>query len=307
MAEHIPVLVGAVLEAFARLRDDAVVVDGTVGLGGHAQAILDAHANARLVGLDRDDAALSRATERLRGSGRATLRHACFGSWADSVRELGLERVDGLLLDLGVSSLQLDSPARGFSFRAEGLLDMRMDPSMGQSAAEFLAGKDAPEIARILREFGEERLAWPIAKAIVRERDASRLSTTGQLAAICRRAYPRGHQRIDPATRTFQALRIAVNDELGELTRALDAVPEHFNKGGIVCVISFHSLEDRIVKQRFAQWEREGRGRNLKRKPVIADESEVAQNPRAGSAKLRALAWGEVVTKSNERRSKHHR
>jgi 16S rRNA (cytosine1402-N4)-methyltransferase len=307
MAEHISVLVGAVLEAFARLRDDAVVVDGTVGLGGHAQAILDAHPRARIIGLDKDDAALSRAAERLRGSGRAALRHASFGSWPVVIRELGLARIDGLLLDLGVSSLQLDSPARGFSFRAEGPLDMRMDPSMGLSVAEFLAGKEAPEIAQLLREFGEEKLAWPIAKAIVRERDSARLSTTGQLAEICRRVYPRGHQRIDPATRTFQALRIAVNDELGELTRALDAVPTHTNVGGVVCVISFHSLEDRIAKQRFAQWEREGLGRTLKRKPITADESEVALNPRASSAKLRAFVWGEVVTKSNVRRSKHHR
>ncbi len=307
MAEHISVLVGAVLEAFSGLRNDAVVVDGTVGLGGHAQAILDAHPRTRIIGLDKDDAALSRATERLRGSGRATLRHASFGSWPDCIRELGLERVDGLLLDLGVSSLQLDSPARGFSFRAEGPLDMRMDPSMGQSAAEFLAGKDAPEIAQLLREFGEEKLAWPIAKAIVRERDAARLSTTGQLAEICRRVYPKGRQRIDPATRTFQALRIAVNDEMGELTRALDAVPTHTGVGGVACVISFHSLEDRIVKQRFAQWEREGLGRTLKRKPITADEAEVALNPRASSAKLRAFVLGEVVTKSNVRRSKHHR
>ncbi|CAG1770666.1 partial Ribosomal RNA small subunit methyltransferase H, partial [uncultured bacterium] len=283
------------------------VVDGTVGLGGHAQALLDAHPRASIVGLDKDDAALSRATERLRGSGRATLRHASFGSWPGVLGELGSERVDGLLLDLGVSSLQLDLPARGFSFRAEGPLDMRMDPSMGLSAADYLAGLDAPAVAKLLRDFGEEKLAWPIAKAIVRQRDAGLLTTTSQLAEICRRVYPKGKQRIDPATRTFQALRIAVNDELGELTRALDAVPEHFRIGGVVCVISFHSLEDRIVKQRFALWEREGKGRTLKRKPVIADESEVALNPRASSAKLRAFVWGEVVTKSNERRSKHHR
>lgn len=307
MAEHIPVLVGAVLEAFNGLRDDAVVVDGTVGLGGHAQALLDAHPRASIVGLDKDDAALSRATERLRGSGRATLRHASFGSWPGVIGELGFERVDGLLLDLGVSSLQLDLPARGFSFRAEGPLDMRMDPSMGLSAADYLAGLDAPAVAKLLRDFGEEKLAWPIAKAIVRQRDAGLLTTTSQLAEICRRVYPKGKQRIDPATRTFQALRIAVNDELGELTRALDAVPDGLNTSGVVCVISFHSLEDRIVKQRFALWEREGKGRTLKRKPVIADESEVALNPRASSAKLRAFVWGEVVTKSNERRSKHHR
>lgn len=307
MAEHIPVLVRAVLDAFARLGDDAVVVDGTVGLGGHTLALLDAHPSWRIIGLDRDLSALSCATERLRASGRATLRHAQFGSWADCARELGHEHVSGLLLDLGVSSLQLDSPERGFSFRADAPLDMRMDAGAGQSAAEFLAGKDAPEIAKVLREFGEEKLAWPIAKAIVRERDAGRLATTGQLAEICRRAYPRGHQRIDPATRTFQALRIAVNDELGELSRALDAVPGHLDVGGVVCVISFHSLEDRMVKRRFAEWEREGRGRSLKRKPVIADESEVAENPRASSAKLRAFVWGEVIRKSDVRRSKHHR
>ncbi len=308
MAEHIPVLVGAVLEAFARLRHDAVIVDGTVGMGGHAQAILQRFAGARVVGLDRDEAALSRAVECLRGFGeRAVVVHERFSQWRTACAKLGLECVDALLLDLGVSSLQLDLPQRGFSFRAGGPLDMRMNPSTGETALEFLADKTPESLAQVLRDYGEERLAWQIAKAIIRARDEGRLTDTAELAAICRRVYPRGQQRIDPATRTFQALRIAVNDELGELERALAVVPEFLAKPGVVCVISFHSLEDRIVKRCFAAWERDGFGRNLKKKPVIADDSEAAENPRARSAKLRSFAWGERIEKSMERKSKHHR
>lgn len=283
-------------------------MDGTVGMGGHAGAILEQHSGARLLGLDRDEAAVSRAAQHLRRFGdRAAVRHDRFSNWLAACRAMGHERVDGLLLDLGVSSLQLDTSERGFSFRADAPLDMRMDRQGGLTAREFLEGLTPPEVAKVLRDYGEERLAWPIAKAICRERDAGRLRTTGDLAAICRRVYPRGPQRIDPATRTFQALRIAVNDELGELSRALDDVPQGLNVGGVVCVISFHSLEDRVVKQRFSAWQQAGQASLLKRKPIMADEAEVAANPRASSAKLRALLWGVRRQRSTERRSRHHR
>lgn len=264
-------------------------MDGTVGLGGHAAALLER--GLAVIGLDRDLSAVGRASGHLAGHGkRAVVLHARFSDWLERARALGLRRVSGLLLDLGVSSPQLDESARGFSFRHDAPLDMRMDPSCGETAAQLLARLPRAEIARLLREYGEERHAWRIAGAIER----SPPKTTLELAAICRNAYPRGFQRIDPATRTFQALRIAVNDELDELRRALEQIPEGLETGGVAAVISFHSLEDRLVKHAFAAWEKSGQARMLKRKPITADETECSTNPRARSAKLRVLVWGET-------------
>ncbi len=264
-------------------------MDGTIGLGGHAALLLE-H-GLGVIGLDRDASAVDRASGALAGhGGSATVLHARFADWLERVKALGRERVDGLLLDLGVSSPQLDQPERGFSFRFDAPLDMRMDPSSGENAAQLLARLPRTEITQILREYGEERLAWKIAGAI--ERSPPR--TTAQLAEICREAYPRGYQRIDPATRTFQALRMAVNDELGELETAIKAIPDGIEPHGIVAIISFHSLEDRMVKHAFMAWEKAGLARMLKRKPIIADEAECASNPRARSAKLRVLIWGEA-------------
>ncbi|MCC6574355.1 MAG: 16S rRNA (cytosine(1402)-N(4))-methyltransferase RsmH [Planctomycetes bacterium] len=289
VAEHTPVLAAAVTDAFSTLPAGASVVDGTVGLGGHASLLLQR--GLRVIGLDRDATALGRASGALAGyGGRAVVLHARFGHWLEQARALGLQRVNGLLLDLGVSSPQLDEASRGFSFRADAPLDMRMDTSQGETAAQLIARLPREEFTKILRDFGEERLAWKIAGAV--ERDPPK--TTWQLAEICRRVYPRGYQRIDPATRTFQALRMAVNDELGELERALAGIPEGLEKGGVVAIISFHSLEDRMVKHAFVRWEKEGLARMLKRKPIIADETECASNPRARSAKLRVLFWGEA-------------
>ncbi len=264
-------------------------MDGTVGLGGHAAALLER--GLAVIGLDRDLSAVDRASGRLARHGkRAVVLHARFSDWLERARALGLRRVNGLLLDLGVSSPQLDESARGFSFRHDAPLDMRMDASCGETAAQLLARLPRDEIARILREYGEERHAWRIAGAIERTPP----KTTHELAEICRRVYPKGFQRIDPATRTFQALRIAVNDELDELRHALERIPDGLEAGGIAAVISFHSLEDRLVKHTFAAWEKSGLARMLKRKPISADETECSANPRARSAKLRVLVWGQA-------------
>jgi 16S rRNA (cytosine1402-N4)-methyltransferase len=311
VAEHVPVLVTAVVEAFGALEPGALVVDGTCGFGGHCAALLERYPQMRVVGLDCDEQAVEAAAGRLRGyGGRAVVRHHRFSRWDEQLKALGLGPAQGLLLDLGVSSMQLDRAERGFSFRGAGPIDMRMDPSQGQSAMEFLAGAPEDEIARVIFTYGEERLSRRIAREIKRAISEGRLSTTSDLAAVCRRAYPPGPHRIDPATRTFQALRIHVNDELGELQRALSRVPAAFAGKGIVAVISFHSLEDRIVKQTFREWHAQGRGRILKPAPRTADQAERDQNPRARSAKMRVFAWGEAPggrEGPDRYRSKRHR
>lgn len=314
MAEHLPVLLTEVVECFERLGPGSLVVDGTCGLGGHSAALLERCEGLSVVGLDRDPDAVDAATSRLGEYGqRAVVRHGRFGDWLDELRGLGLERASGLLLDLGVSSPQLDRPERGFSFQQEGPIDMRMDPTAGQSALGFLQSAPEDEIARVIWRYGEERKSRRIARQIKRALEEKRLSTTADLAEVCRRAYPppkAGKHRIHPATRTFQALRIHVNDELGELERALESVPEGFTETGVVAVISFHSLEDRIVKHTFKDWQKDERGRILKPAPITADESERESNPRARSAKLRVFHWGQAREKDeglNKYRSKKHR
>lgn len=321
MAEHIPVLVAAVVEAFSRLGPGAIVLDGTCGFGGHSAAILAGNPGLSIIGLDRDQQAVAHATERLAEFGeRAVVRHGRFGEWLEQLRAMGLDHTDGLLLDVGVSSYQLDKPERGFSFREAGPVDMRMDPGGGPSALEYLQSAPEEDIARVIWRYGEERHSRKIARQIKRALDEDRLSTTLDLAELCRRAYPpafakasagkRGQHRIDPATRTFQALRIHVNNELGELEAALTAVPDGMGKRGVVAVISFHSLEDRIVKQALREWQQQSLGRILKPAPITADESERGLNPRARSAKLRVFLWGEDSDKPkgpDRYRSKKHR
>jgi 16S rRNA (cytosine1402-N4)-methyltransferase len=317
VAEHVPVLVEPIRRAFAGIRPGAhhaVVVDGTCGFGGHSAAILEGNQALRVIGFDRDQRAVERAAQSLAGFGeRALVRHGRFGEWLEQLQRLGVERARGLMLDLGVSSYQLDDPERGFSFRHAGPVDMRMDPGGGPSgqatALEWLTGAPEDEIARVIRQYGEERHARRIAGRIKRAIDEGRLSTTLDLAEICRRAYPAGRHRIDPATRTFQAIRIHINDELGELERALAQVPAGIEGPGVVAVISFHSLEDRIVKQTFREWQQQGRGRILKPAPITADESERGANPRARSAKLRIFNWGESREDlgPDRYRSKKHR
>ncbi len=287
-------------------RSDGVYVDCTVGFGGHAAALLDAGAG-RLIGLDRDETALALAARRLEpAAGRVELVHADYRDLPKVLRERQLDGIDGAIADLGVSSMQLDDPERGFSFRQDGPLDMRMDRSSGVPVAELIRASDEATLADVIFRFGEERHARRVARAIVRARERQPLTRTGELASVVRRAAGgRGWQRIDPATRTFQALRIWVNRELDGLDGFIDAAVASLRVGGRLVMIAFHSLEDRVVKQAFARMRvREaeiedgvavhvGEGalavRLLTRKPVTADEDEVRRNPRARSARLRAV------------------
>lgn len=285
------------------VRPDGVYVDGTFGRGGHSRAILQRlGAEGRLIALDRDPEAVAVGQVLAREDGRFCMVHGSFEAIRDLLHEAGfLERVDGILLDLGVSSPQLDQPKRGFSFSADGPLDMRMNPNAGLSAAAWLASADQGEIEAVLRDLGEERFARRIARAIVRARAEQPIERTFQLADLVARAVPTREPGKHPATRTFQALRIRVNDELGALTRCLDQVCDLLDPAGRLVVISFHSLEDRIVK-RFVRDEARGprlpkglpvraaqaRGRlRAVGKAVRPSTDDVAGNPRARSAVMR--------------------
>jgi 16S rRNA (cytosine1402-N4)-methyltransferase len=269
--------------------------DATLGLGGHARAVLERSApDGRLVGIDRDPSALALARAELESFGdRVTLVHARFSQARDVLERLGMIPVDGFLVDLGVSSPQLDRPERGFSFRHDGPLDMRMDPASGESAADLLHRVGETELTQIIRDFGEERHAARVARAIIDARRAGPVDTTGKLAAVVARALPRHEPGKNPATRTFQALRIAVNEELDELDRFLSIAADCLRPGGRLCVIAFHSLEDRIVKRRLrALAGRDGGGpavlRILTKHVVVPSGPERARNKRSRSAKLRA-------------------
>jgi 16S rRNA (cytosine1402-N4)-methyltransferase len=267
-------------------------VDCTVGLGGHAAALLDAGAG-RVLGLDRDPAALAHAGRRLEGFGdRVTLVHADYRDLGSVLDVRGIDVVDGVLADLGASSLQLDTAERGFSFRLDGPLDMRMDTTSGETAADVVARTPEAELADVIYGFGEERFSRRIARALVRSRELAPIATTSQLAAIVRRAVPvRGYQRIDPATRTFQALRIRVNHELERLDRFLGEALARLRASGRLAVIAFHSLEDRIVKHTFRALEQAAAVpcRVLTRRPATPGPAECERNPRARSARLRAI------------------
>jgi 16S rRNA (cytosine1402-N4)-methyltransferase len=287
---HEPVLVAETL-AFLDASGGGLFVDCTVGLGGHSRALLEAGAD-RVIGLDRDPDALQLAADALAAFGsRVELVHADYRDLDRVLDERGIEGVAGALADLGVSSLQLDSVGRGFSFRRDEPLDMRMDRSAGPTAAELLNSADEKELADAIFQYGEERFSRRISRAIVTARQTAPVETTGQLASIVRRAVPsRGYQRIDPATRTFQALRIWVNRELHGLDRFLESASRRLLAGARLAVISFHSLEDRIVKHVFRALERgEATLRILTKRPVVPSEDEVARNPRARSAKLRVI------------------
>ena len=288
---HVPVLTAAVLEHL-RPEHGGLFVDCTVGLGGHARALLEAGAT-RLIGLDRDLDALARARDTLAPWGdRVELVHADYRSIDEVLDRRQIARVDGALADLGVSSMQFDAPGRGFSFQRDEALDMRMDQSGGDTAATLVARSTEREIADAIFQFGEERLSRRIARAIVEERRGAPIVTTGRLAAIVRGALPRrGYMRIDPATRTFQALRIWVNRELDGLDRFVEAAARRLRTGGRLVVIAFHSLEDRIVKHTLrALQQRDGLVEVLTRKPIVPGDEEIAANPRSRSAKLRAAA-----------------
>ena len=290
MPIHEPVLTSEVLR-FLAPAGRGLIVDCTIGLGGHTRALLEAGAS-RVLGLDRDRDALGTARHTLAAyEDRVELVHADYRDIEEVLDARGIERIDGALADLGVSSLQLDAEGRGFSFRRDEPLDMRMDRSAGPTAADLVNTAGERDLADAIWRFGEERFSRRIARRIVEARGRAPIATTGSLAEIVRRAIPvRGHQRIDPATRTFQALRIWVNRELQGLDAFLRAAARRLRDGARLVVISFHSLEDRIVKHAFrALGEREaGIVTVLTRRPVVPDDEERERNPRARSAKLRA-------------------
>ena len=287
---HAPVLVAEVISHLAPARG-GLFVDCTLGAGGHSRALLEAGAS-RVLGLDRDRSALALAAQTLDDRlDRVDMVHADYRTLGDVLDAHGLTGVGGgILADLGVSSMQLDDAERGFSFRSDAPLDMRMDRDSGPTAADLLRTADEAALADIIYEYGEERFSRRIARGIVRARETDPIETTGQLAAIVRRAVPsRGWQRIDPATRTFQALRIWVNRELDELDAFIRLAVSRLLAGARLAIIAFHSLEDRIVKHTFralAQAD-EPSIALITRRPIEATEEEVARNPRARSAKLR--------------------
>ena len=286
---HVPVLPEAVVEYLAP-RPGAVIVDATVGLGGHSAQLLPlVGGTGRVIGLDQDPEALRAAAARLGSHPALTLHQANFRALPSVLQALGLEAIDGLLVDLGVSSLQLETPARGFSFQVDGPLDMRMDPRHATTAAHLVRDLSERELADCFFELGEERHARRIARAIVGARRVAPITTTTRLADIIERAVPRRGARLHPATRVFQALRLAVNRELDALEQLLQAAPACVRPGGRIVVIAFHSLEDRPVKRAFRAWAVAGAWRLLTKKPVRPSAEEIGANPRARSARLRAV------------------
>lgn len=296
---HIPVLLKEVL-GYLDCRSGGLFIDGTFGAGGYTRAMLNANPGVHVIGFDRDPNTLGTADQMMTDfNGRFTFIHDCFGNMAQHVRN----QVDGIVLDLGVSSMQIDQPERGFSFRSEGPLDMRM-AQRGISAQEVVNSFPEQEIAHILFRYGEEKASYRIAAAVVQARQKAPITTTAQLADIIHRVMPRPKDGSDSAMRSFQALRIFVNDELGELERALKASIDLLKPSGRLVVVSFHSLEDRLVKNFLIHHSalRPHNNRHamtemteepilfevLTKKPIVAGEEELACNPRAHSAKLRA-------------------
>jgi 16S rRNA (cytosine1402-N4)-methyltransferase len=303
--QHIPVLLEETLEGL-NPNPGNVIADCTVGGGGHAFAVIQRILpGGYYIGLDKDPAAIAAADQRLKDfDGAYSLVRSSYAKLPEVLRDLGIDLVDGILFDLGVSSHQLDVPERGFSYMADAPLDMRMDPAAELTARRIVNEFSQEELTRILRVYGEERWASRIASYIVQERSRQEISNTEQLVAVIKKAVPAAARRDGPhpAKRTFQALRIAVNNELTELEETLKRVVPHLRKGGRICVISFHSLEDRIVKQTFIDFAKgctcppelpicvcgkEAQLRIITRRPVEAGREELAENPRARSAKLR--------------------
>ena len=307
-SRHVPVLLERVLELLAPsfAHDRPVVVDATLGLGGHAEAMLTRFDDLHLIGIDRDPEALARAGRRLEPfADRVTLAHAVYDEVADVVRDAGFDAVSGVLFDLGVSSMQLDLAERGFAYAQDAPLDMRMDPGDGPTAADVLNTYPVSDLARVLHEYGEERFARRIARAVVAARAEEPFTTSARLVDLVRSSIPAAARRTggNPAKRTFQALRIEVNDELGAYERALPSALDVVEPGGRVVVLAYHSLEDRLTKRVFAQvttsdvprdvpFVPEGHEplfRLLTRGSEQATDAETATNPRARSVRLRAV------------------
>lgn len=315
---HLSVLYSQSIEQLA-IRPDGCYIDCTLGGGGHSSGILtNLGPQGRLIAFDKDQDALKAAQlklDKLQRDSAVDLIHRDFADIADVYREQNLPLADGLLADLGVSSWQLDQAERGFSYMQEGPLDMRMNQTAGQTAADLVNSADEAELTRILTDYGEERYARRISQAIIRARADEPFRTTTQLSAVVRRAMPAQalKEAQHPAKRTFQAIRIAVNGELSALEKLLAALPDILAPGGRACIITFHSLEDRLVKEAFRKWEspctcprsfpvcvcgQKSLGKNLTRKPIIADDKEMKENPRARSAKLRVFMKGETDARS---------
>ncbi len=311
LARHVPVLLRSAME-YLNVRDGGVYIDATFGAGGYTRAILAA-GNTRVIGIDRDRDAIAHGADLVQASsGRLTLVQACFSEMEDVARKLGHETVDGVVLDLGVSSMQLDEAARGFSFRLEGPLDMRMGAE-GPSAADVVARASERDLAAIIATLGEERHARAVARAIAAARKQAPITTTRHLADIVTRVVHVRPNTIHPATRTFQALRIFVNEELTELASGLMAAERILKPAGRLVAVAFHSLEDRIVKTFLAERSRTGGGSRhqpeiehvptfhvLTKRPLVAGMSEVAANPRARSAKLRAAERGDAAPRDHD-------
>ena len=310
---HVPVLLDTVLESFSD-RDDGVLVDCTLGYAGHSEALLRAHPHLRLVGIDRDPEALAFSEKRLEPfRDRVELLHGSFSTLLPQI--LATRKVSALLADFGVSSLQLDKMNRGFSFESE-TLDMRMDPTQGRSAREVVNEASADRLEYIFREYGEVRQAGRLARAIVEARTRAPIQSGRELAEIMLQVFPR-QGRIHPATQPFQAIRIEVNDELGEIERLLSALEEYPPAGAVVSLITFHSLEDRLVKSRFRRWSQRcicppeaircscggdhALGRVLNKKPHTAEAAELKSNSRARSAKLRSFQFRETLPEKPEK------
>ena len=301
---HQPVLLEECIEAL-RIRPDGIYLDGTLGRAGHSLEIAKRLTTGRLIAIDRDETALTAARERLADyMEHVTLVHSNFSRLGEVLEELHITGVDGMLFDLGVSSPQLDEPERGFSYMHDAPLDMRMDAAASLTAREVVNCWSYEELRRILFEYGEERYAPAIAKAIVKARETAPIETTFQLTELIRRAMPAAalREKQHPAKRSFQAIRIAVNDELGELPPMLEAAERGLNPGGRLAVISFHSLEDRIIKQTLQKLAtgctcppefpvcvcgKKPKMKLVTRKPIVSGEAELEHNPRARSAKLR--------------------
>ena len=304
---HKPVMVNEVINLLI-IKPDGIYVDGTTGTGGHSEQILKKlDENGRLICLDRDPDAIEISRKRLNDDGYKDKYKIIKVNFADmdiALKETGTDKVDGILLDLGMSSYQLDQSGRGFSFNRDEPLDMRMDNESGKNAMEFLNELSAKEIESALRAYGEEKLAKPIARSIVRERSKSPINSSAQFADIVRSHYPASqrYRKKDPATRAFQALRILTNNEMENLSVILEKAPELLNKGGRILFLTYHSLEDRLVKRAMADWEntctcppglpvcvcnKKQKFKRLNKKGVLPQQEEIAANPRARSARLR--------------------